>query len=71
MASTSLRNKRINLEILFWDFTILVITLIREVVRKMPTRLPFDRTRLISLLSWMAWILAGLSSGWLLGIVSK
>lgn len=71
MASTPLTTKHINLEIVFWDLTILLITLARDILRAMPSRLPFDKQLLTTLLGWMVWILAGLSSGWVLGVTSR
>lgn len=71
MAPTPLFTKRVNLEIVFWDLTILLITIARDILRAMPSRLPFDKQLLTMLLGWMMWIVAGLSSGWILGILSR
>ena len=70
MASINLPTKRINLEIIFWDLTIFLITLVRSVVRALPASLSINRKVLVTLMTWAGWILAGLSLGWFLGIAS-
>lgn len=70
MTSTPFSKKRLNLEIIFWDLTILLITLARDLLRAMPSRLPIDKQLLSKLVFWFLWGLAGLSTGWLLGIAA-
>lgn len=68
MSSTPLIPKRVQMEILFWDVTILLITAARHLVRCLPSGLPIDKKTTVLILTWMAWILAGLASGWVLGV---
>ena len=70
MTSINLPSKRLNLEIIFWDVTILLINLMRSIVRAIPTSLPVSKRALIKLLTWMGWVLAGLSLGWGVGLAS-
>lgn len=68
MTSTPLIPRRVQLELYFWDATILLISAARHLVRLMPSRLPIDKRTAILILTWMGWILAGLVSGWVLGV---
>ena len=69
MAPIQLPTKRINLEIIFWDLTILSITLLHRFVGALLSRLTFDKKWWGTLLTWTLWILAGLACGWFLGVV--
>lgn len=71
MAPTPLTTKRINLEIVFWDLTILLITQIRNIVCLLPARLPINTRWFTSILPWMLWILAGFSAGWFTEVLSR
>ena len=71
MAPIFFPTKRINLEIVFWDLAILIMTLLRHVVGTLLTRLNVDRQVRSTVLTWALWIVAGLSSGWLLGVISR
>ncbi len=71
MASTSFPSKHTNLEIAFWDLAILLICGVRRLLRTIPSNLPFHSSSSVSILIWMLWILTGLSSGWLLGFITR
>jgi hypothetical protein len=70
MTSIQLPSKRINPEIIFWDLTIYLITLIRTIVSSVHNFLAQNRKTLITLLAWLGYVLAGFSLGWYLGIAS-
>lgn len=71
MTSTSLNSKHPNLEIAFWDLAIRLICGVRRLLRTIPSSLPFRSSLPVKILTWMLWILTGLSSGWILGTITR
>jgi hypothetical protein len=69
MASSSFPHKRLSLEIIFWDLTIVFICGIRRIVRALLASLP-SRNRLpVMIFTWIVVIVTGISAGWFLGFL--